>query len=246
MPSLSIRCVDDSSASVLCFHRKEMISILLLADLITSVCGELQVNVSQAVYQAEENSNITMDWTFTPIIPLTDLSIYISLWVSEYKPLTTIYYLRDGVENTDFQDEQFTGRVQLDKDELRKGNIRLHLSSLRINDSGSYWCQMSTRDEVGITESSLNVTAATRLPEEPKPTEGGGTALVGSVTPAQAVLAPVVFVVAAALVWQFCRLGSPDQQETDTTEMSVQQSGEETTSELQSAGNCRPYHTLIP
>uniref|UniRef100_A0A667ZML9 B30.2/SPRY domain-containing protein n=1 Tax=Myripristis murdjan TaxID=586833 RepID=A0A667ZML9_9TELE len=112
--------------------------------------GLLQVNVSQAVYQAEENSNITMEWTFTPIRPLTDLRIYFSFWVSEYGPFKWVYYLLSGVDYSEGQDEQFTGRVQLDKDEMRKGSIRLHLSSLRTNDSGIYECQVSTSDGVSI------------------------------------------------------------------------------------------------
>uniref|UniRef100_A0A667YU85 Immunoglobulin V-set domain-containing protein n=1 Tax=Myripristis murdjan TaxID=586833 RepID=A0A667YU85_9TELE len=106
--------------------------------------GQLQVNVSQAVYQAEENSDVTMEWTFTPIMPLTDLNIHLSLGVSDNEPVKKIYYLRGGVELPDFQHEQFTGRVQVDKDELRKGNIRLHLSRLRTDDSGSYQCRMIT------------------------------------------------------------------------------------------------------
>uniref|UniRef100_A0A667Z1V1 Immunoglobulin V-set domain-containing protein n=1 Tax=Myripristis murdjan TaxID=586833 RepID=A0A667Z1V1_9TELE len=114
--------------------------------------GKIQVNVNKDVYQVEENSNITMEWTFTPIMPLTDLRIYFS---SEYK---WVYYLRDGVEQPEYRDEQFTGRVQVDKDELRKGNIRLHLSSLRTNDSGSYRCVVPTRDGVTVAKSSLKVT----------------------------------------------------------------------------------------
>ncbi|XP_029931856.1 uncharacterized protein LOC115376426 [Myripristis murdjan] len=218
-----------------------MISFLLLVVLTASVCaGQLQVNVSQAVYQAEENSNITMEWTVTPIMPLTDLSIWFSSRGSEYEPLTTVYLLRNGVDYPEAQDEQFTGRVQVDKDELRKGNIRLHLSSLRTNDSGSYECVVSTNDEFSVARSSLNVTAATPQPEEPEPTEGGRIVLIGAAPAALAVLIAV-----AALVCRACWLGSPDQQETDTTERSVQQSGEETTSDLQSAGSCRPSHTLI-
>ncbi|XP_029931860.1 V-set and immunoglobulin domain-containing protein 1-like [Myripristis murdjan] len=178
-----------------------MISFLLLVVLTASVCaGKIQVNVSQAVYQAEENSNITMEWTVTPIMPLTDFSIDISFRESQYKHFTSVYKMHYGVEQREYQDEKFTGRVQVDKDELRKGNIRLHLSSLRTSDSGSYDCHVFTRDEVIATESSLSVTAATPRPEEPEHTKGGRAFVFGAAPAAQAVLLPVVAVVAAAVV----------------------------------------------
>ncbi|XP_029931864.1 programmed cell death 1 ligand 1-like isoform X2 [Myripristis murdjan] len=151
--------------------REEMISFLLLVVLTASVCGQLQVNVSQPVYQAEENSNITMEWTFTPIMPPVDYILYISLSESEYEPLTTVYYLLSGADHSKARDERFRGRVQLDKDELIKGTIRLHLSSLTTNDSGTYWCVVLNKDGGSMNKSSLNVTAVTPRPEEPEPTK---------------------------------------------------------------------------
>uniref|UniRef100_A0A667ZDS3 Uncharacterized protein n=1 Tax=Myripristis murdjan TaxID=586833 RepID=A0A667ZDS3_9TELE len=118
----------------------------------------------QPVYQTE-NSNVTMEWTFTPILTITDLNIYFELWLPELQTSKSVYYLKDGVELPKAQHEQFTGRVQLDKDELRKGNIRLlHLSSLRTNDSGVYQCEVFTLhdgdacDYGRVSECSLNVT----------------------------------------------------------------------------------------
>ncbi|XP_029931861.1 butyrophilin subfamily 2 member A2-like [Myripristis murdjan] len=162
-----------------------MIRILLLVVLTASVCGKLVVNVSQAVYQAEENSDVTMEWTFTPIMPATDLKIFFALWLPELKISKSVYYFHKGDEHPEYQDEQFTGRVGLDKDELGKGNIRLHLSRLTTEDSGVYRCKVSTDqdpDQVG-SECSLNVTAARIQPtaEETQPTGRGRIALfVGS------------------------------------------------------------------
>ncbi|KAI3375623.1 hypothetical protein L3Q82_003938 [Scortum barcoo] len=48
--------------------------------------------------------------------------------------------LHEGVEVPESQDEHFAGRVQFDKDVLREGRIRLHVSRLRTDDSGLYHC----------------------------------------------------------------------------------------------------------
>ncbi|KAI3375620.1 hypothetical protein L3Q82_003932 [Scortum barcoo] len=46
--------------------REKMICrILLLITLTSCVCGTFVVNVTQSSYQAEENQNITLEWTFT-------------------------------------------------------------------------------------------------------------------------------------------------------------------------------------
>ncbi|XP_029932729.1 uncharacterized protein LOC115377014 [Myripristis murdjan] len=158
---------------------EEMISILLLVVLTASVCGALVLNVRQSVCQAEENRNVTMEWTFTPNMRLTDMEIYLALWVSELKTSKTVYYQLYGVEYPEVQDEQFAGRVGLDKDELRKGNIRLHLSRLRTEDSGVYRCEVATYFDGNISECSLNVTAARIQPtaEETQPASRGRIAL---------------------------------------------------------------------
>ncbi|XP_029931854.1 programmed cell death 1 ligand 1-like isoform X4 [Myripristis murdjan] len=159
--------------------REEMISILLLVVLTASDCGALVLNVRQSVSQAEENRNVTMEWTFTPNMRLKDMELHFALWVSDVKTLKTVYLLLEGVELSGFQDEQFAGRVGLDKDELRKGNIRLHLSRLRTEDSGVYRCKVSTYHDGTISECSLNVTAARIQPtaEETQPTGRGRIAL---------------------------------------------------------------------
>ncbi|KAI3375556.1 hypothetical protein L3Q82_003891 [Scortum barcoo] len=50
------------------------------------------------------------------------------------------------------------GRVQFDKDVLREGRIRLHVSRLRTDDSGLYLCEVKTNYSVRYGECLLNVT----------------------------------------------------------------------------------------
>ncbi|XP_078020628.1 uncharacterized protein LOC144459817 isoform X1 [Epinephelus lanceolatus] len=142
-----------------------MCIILLLINLTSCVCGTFVVNVTQTSYQAEENHNITLEWMFTtkPGSSLHSLFIYCEL-LTDLRT-TGLFHLHKGVEVPDSQDEQFTGRVQCDKDVLREGRLRLHVSRLRTDDSGLYMCEVFTHYGGSTATCRLNVTAA----DEPKP-----------------------------------------------------------------------------
>ncbi|XP_078020281.1 uncharacterized protein LOC117272802 isoform X2 [Epinephelus lanceolatus] len=126
-------------------HRweKMMYRILLLINLTSCVCGTFVVSVTQTSYQAEENHNITLEWMFTtkPGSSLHSLYIYCEL-LTDLRS-SGLFHLHEGVEV--LTDEQFTGRVQCDKDVLREGRLRLHVSRLRTDDSGLYMCEVDTR-----------------------------------------------------------------------------------------------------
>ncbi|XP_032439810.1 uncharacterized protein LOC116733140 isoform X5 [Xiphophorus hellerii] len=151
-------CCLSSSSSL----RMKMISrILLLLILSSCLCAAtFVVNVTQSSYQAEENHNITLEWTFTTKTQGSwrELFIYCSLLVP-HKELI-FYHIHEGVEISKSQDEQFSGRVQSDKDVLREGRIRLNVSRLRTEDSGLYLCDVKTEDGFNSGRCRLNVTAA--------------------------------------------------------------------------------------
>ncbi|XP_037615049.1 uncharacterized protein LOC119481846 isoform X1 [Sebastes umbrosus] len=139
---------------------KMICSILLLLSLTSCVSGAFVVNVTQTSYQAEENHNITLEWMFTTRTNSSSKSLFIICLLSaEPRPLV-LFHLREGVEDPESQDEQFTGRVRWDKDVLRDGRIRLHMSRLRINDSGWYQCDVQTGDGRGSEICHLKVTGA--------------------------------------------------------------------------------------
>ncbi|XP_018543701.1 uncharacterized protein LOC108891062 isoform X2 [Lates calcarifer] len=133
--------------------------ILLLIKLTSCVCaGTFVVNVTQTSYQAEENHNITLEWTFTTHNSSNFIFIFCRL-LTDQNTSKVLYELHDDVEVSKSQDEEFSGRVQFDKDVLREGRIRLHVSRLRAEDSGQYQCGVITNYGDSSGECRLNVTA---------------------------------------------------------------------------------------
>ncbi|XP_062300957.1 uncharacterized protein LOC134005933 isoform X1 [Scomber scombrus] len=163
--------LDPRRSDLLCLREKMICRILLLISLTSCVSGIFEVNVTQTSYQAEENHNITLEWMFTtrPDSSSTSLNIYCQLFTDQNDPV--LYHVHKGDEVPESQDEQFAGRVQRDKDALREGRIRLHVSRLRTNDSGLYVCDVKTDDGDSSDRCHLNVTAAVDQPEPQKPTE---------------------------------------------------------------------------
>ncbi|XP_037615128.1 uncharacterized protein LOC119481879 isoform X7 [Sebastes umbrosus] len=145
---------------------KVICSILLLLSLTSCVSGAF----TRTSYEAEENHNITMEWIFSNLInrPLDSYIVYCEMPTDDRR--SVLFHLHKGVEVPESQDEQFTGRVRWDKDVLRDGRIRLHMSRLRINDSGRYRCDMDTGDDRVSRICHLNVTAAADEPKPPRPT----------------------------------------------------------------------------
>ncbi|XP_027893392.1 uncharacterized protein LOC114156949 isoform X8 [Xiphophorus couchianus] len=195
------------SDSVFCCSGMKMISrILLLLILSSCLCAAtFVVNVTQSSYQAEENHSITLEWTFTTKTQGSwrELFIICSL-LAPHKELV-LYHIHEGVEIPDSQDKQFSGRVQIDKDVLREGRIRLHVSRLRTEDSGLYLCDVKTEHGSSNAECRLNVTgengAQGNLTDTGGPDPGViGGVVVGVVIGALIILAFITYCVVRHLI----------------------------------------------
>ncbi|CAB1439402.1 unnamed protein product, partial [Pleuronectes platessa] len=117
--------------------REKMILILLLITMISCVCaGTSFLKVKQTKYQAEEDDNITLEWTFTTRSDKSPNLLMILCKLITDLRVSFMYRLHHSVEVPESQDEQFSGRVQWDRDVLREGRLRLHVSRLRTEDSG--------------------------------------------------------------------------------------------------------------
>ncbi|XP_038138351.1 uncharacterized protein LOC119781838 isoform X3 [Cyprinodon tularosa] len=152
-------------------HEEKMISRILLLIIINScLCATFVVNVTQSSYQAEENHNITLEWTFTTRPSRTWKELIIICELLAPSRASDLYHVHKGVEVSKSQDEQFSGRVQRDKDVLREGRIRLHVSRLRTEDSGLYLCDVKTDYGFNSGRCYLNVSAAADVSEPQRPT----------------------------------------------------------------------------
>ncbi|XP_037615142.1 uncharacterized protein LOC119481887 isoform X2 [Sebastes umbrosus] len=149
---------------------KMICSILLLLSLTSCVSGAFVVNVTQTSYQAEENHNITLEWMFTTRTNSSSKSLFIYCRLLADLKTSVLFHLYEGVELPESQYEQFTGRVRWDKDVLRDGRIRFHMSRLRINDSGRYMCNVRTGYGDSTATCHLKVTAAADEPKPRRPT----------------------------------------------------------------------------
>uniref|UniRef100_A0A096MIL3 Immunoglobulin V-set domain-containing protein n=1 Tax=Poecilia formosa TaxID=48698 RepID=A0A096MIL3_POEFO len=134
----------------------KMISLLLLI-LSSCLCATFVVNVTQSSYEAEENHSITLEWTFTTRTLGSNRERFVDCSLLTPHKELDLYQVHKGVEFPESQDDQFTGRVQSDKDVLREGRIRLHVSRLRTEDSGLYLCDVKTEDGFGSETCRLNV-----------------------------------------------------------------------------------------
>ncbi|XP_060922555.1 adipose-secreted signaling protein isoform X1 [Limanda limanda] len=151
--------------------REKMILILLLITMISCVCaGTLVVNVTQTNYQAEENDNITLEWTFTPRRDKSPNLLFIICELITDHRVSVVYRLHHGVKVLESQDEPFSGRVKCDRDVLREGRLRLHVSRLRTEDSGQYKCLVQTKSDLSSDHCWLNVTATVAQEQHTTPT----------------------------------------------------------------------------
>ncbi|XP_061769410.1 vascular cell adhesion protein 1-like [Nerophis ophidion] len=134
--------------------------ILLLGLTSGCVCG-FEVNVTQASYSAKENDNITLRWTFTSHrnMLLSSLWIHCEIFAQGKAPVH-LFRLQEGVEVPAVYKGPFTERLQSDMGALNRGKIILRLFRLRLEDSGLYRCQVTTREGRKSAECQVIVTAS--------------------------------------------------------------------------------------
>lgn len=130
-----------------------------------SSAGAFDVYVAQTSYEAVENDNVTLEWTFSGSANGSLGSLRISCQLTAEEQVTALYQLHDGVEAPLPEGGHFAGRVRCDRDALRQGRISLQLSALTPADSGVYRCK------VGGTsgECRLNVTGEPPTTTTPHP-----------------------------------------------------------------------------
>ncbi|XP_072232992.1 uncharacterized protein [Leuresthes tenuis] len=178
-----------------------MIWIIQLFSLASSVCGNFAA--TPTVYEAEEDETLTISWDSQN---QTDLSLTNMVCFSLLNPQRVLYEMIDGIEILKSRHQQFIGRVQCDRVPLREGRVRLHLSRLRAEDSGSYQCELEANYDVILrrwelvasVKFILNVTSNGKSSEplntsKPEPADTEGSTVWQKRFVAAAVLGVAVF-----------------------------------------------------
>ncbi|XP_038125822.1 uncharacterized protein LOC119773079 [Cyprinodon tularosa] len=129
------------------------------------ICGlyGLCVMDRSVVYRAKENNNITIKWSIEMKTNFTLINMMCEMYTDTVK---IVYETIRGSQKS--ADEQFAGRVHFDVDSPREAKIKLHLSRLKVEDSGHYCCYLNAdyddkawRWRLQMTEQFvLNVTTA--------------------------------------------------------------------------------------
>ncbi|KAF3837407.1 hypothetical protein F7725_004871 [Dissostichus mawsoni] len=102
-----------------------------------------EVSAVSNILKAEENQDITLEWTFSTRrdTSLSSISTICQMFTDGRSYF--LFHLHQGIESPESQDPEFAGRVQWDKDVLTEGRLTLHVSRLRTNDSGFYLLKSS-------------------------------------------------------------------------------------------------------
>ncbi|KAF3698026.1 Programmed cell death 1 ligand 1 [Channa argus] len=109
-----------------------MIWIILLLSL---TCGS-----SADFHETQERNNITISWDSNIS---SDLSLASLVCVFLSEPPKIWYQMINGVEILGSQDQQFAGRIQLDREAMTEGRVNLHVSTITAEDAGNYLCELS-------------------------------------------------------------------------------------------------------
>ncbi|XP_034020882.1 uncharacterized protein LOC117505346 [Thalassophryne amazonica] len=134
-----------------------MIRWILQCVILTCICGKHVPQDAALQYQAKENDNITVEWRFSSQSDVLEASLKIHCVFLQQE--IKVFFHNDRREKTP-PHVQFAERVHCDLDALRKGQVTLHVSRVRTEDSGTYLCRMATNLGKKVQQFTLNITEA--------------------------------------------------------------------------------------
>ncbi|CAI5659884.1 programmed cell death 1 ligand 1 isoform X1 [Oreochromis niloticus] len=136
----------------------------LTVTLFCAAVGQTKFTMSaeQEVYQAEENSNITMTWLLH--FDINRPPDFLQINLINVKKKTRVFFYNSETGTEVYPDENYRGRLQCDPQLARKGRLECLLTDLRLNDTGTYHCIVVLNEEASSKTCDLNVTAAVKKP----------------------------------------------------------------------------------
>ncbi|KAM3599266.1 uncharacterized protein V6R79_002818 [Siganus canaliculatus] len=118
----------------------------------------LTVEAEQSGYNSEFGEDVVMGCKFRPKPSNPNDPLRVTWhWISG--TAREVYQMDNGVESLSTQDPDYRGRVKLLTEGLKDGLVRLQVSRLRINDSGTYQCLVNSGEGTDYKKISLSVTA---------------------------------------------------------------------------------------
>lgn len=114
------------------------------------------LGVTRDVYLAEEHSNITLIWLFSVKNNKSTLSL--SIYILCLRSVGTVFRYDSETEADVYQDELYRGRVWCDPELARTGRIECLFTDLRLNDTGTYLCEVWVDGDYSNKSCVLNVT----------------------------------------------------------------------------------------
>uniref|UniRef100_A0A671WMS0 Ig-like domain-containing protein n=1 Tax=Sparus aurata TaxID=8175 RepID=A0A671WMS0_SPAAU len=110
-----------------------LLALLFITEVITAGYGTV---LPAEEIKTDEGSNVTLQCRLDPKINLVHLG---SFWVRvDLHGLVHIY--RPRCDDPGPQLLQYRGRTTVDHEDLRKGNLTLHICSVQLSDAGLYRC----------------------------------------------------------------------------------------------------------
>ncbi|XP_034020879.1 uncharacterized protein LOC117505345 isoform X2 [Thalassophryne amazonica] len=132
------------------------LTVLMITVMLSPAEGEapFAVNVTQDVYKAEENSNVTLTWFYTVSRDTQPQDLVMD--ISHQEPLRRVYHVGERSQSVYQLDR---GRFSCNKELFKTGRIECVFRNVTVSDSGLYRCVVVINKKSANKLCLLNVTA---------------------------------------------------------------------------------------
>nr|XP_046231200.1 myelin-oligodendrocyte glycoprotein-like isoform X2 [Scatophagus argus] len=131
--------------------------------------GELRLMCPTQRVRAKEGESVTLPCRLDQRIDLSKDTVD---WTKLY-PEETVHVYRGGQDDPDPQSPQYRDRTTLNREDLKTGNLALHISSVKQSDSGTYRCYIPKREKCYTVDLLIETPSQLVETNTSPPAEGG-------------------------------------------------------------------------